>query len=135
MLLSLLFHSSSAVELALLQLAARALDSWLCAVTKSAVTPVKDQGQRGSWWAFSSTGVFEDSWELSTGSLVSLSELQLVDCSKQNSGCNGGLMDSAYAFYKNIAIAAESSYPYTARDGTCFPKTRRWLGELRGEPR
>ena len=50
---------------------------------------------------------------------MSLSEQQLVDCSKQNSGCNGGLMDSAFTFYKNTAIAAESSYPYNARYGTC----------------
>ena len=68
-------------------------------------------------------------------SLVSLSEQQLVDYSKHNSGCNDGLMDYSFTFYKAKAIASESSYPYTARDGTCFPKTRRWLGELRGEPR
>merc|ERR1712232_1242832 len=54
-----------------------------------------------------------------TGSLKSLSEQQLVDCSKQNSGCNGGLMDYAFSFYQSTSIASESSYPYTARDGTC----------------
>merc|ERR1711934_1204916 len=41
------------------------------------------------------------------------------DCSKQNSGCNGGLMDYAFAFYEKTSIASESSYPYTARDGSC----------------
>jgi xylem cysteine proteinase len=88
-------------------------------VTKGAVTPVKNQGQCGSCWAFSSTGAIEGSMFLSTGTLQSYSEQQLVDCSRMNSGCNGGLMDYAFQYVETAPLMLEDDYPYTARQGTC----------------
>jgi cathepsin L len=87
--------------------------------TKGAVTKVKDQGSCGSCWSFSTTGGLEGAWEIATGQLTSMSEQQFVDCDTSSMGCNGGNMNSAFAWAEKQNVATESSYPYKAVDGTC----------------
>jgi hypothetical protein len=93
--------------------------------TKGIVTPVKDQGQCGSCWAFSTTGALEGLGALEKGKLNSLSEQQLVDCAGgvyTNEGCNGGDMDAAMWYVIDNGITTETLYPYRGRDQKCAYK-------------
>jgi C1A family cysteine protease len=93
---------------------------------KGAVTSVKDQGQCGSCWTFSSTGAVEGAWAIAKGQLVDLSEEQLVECatgiSYGSHGCSGGQMEGAFKYIIENGQCSDASYPYTSgtgKSGSC----------------
>lgn len=86
---------------------------------EGAVGPVKDQGQCGSCWAFSTVANLEGIYQIHNQKSIVLSEQSLVDCDKVDSGCNGGLMENSLAFVRDNGIALSSAYPYHARDQRC----------------
>lgn len=83
------------------------------------VSSVKNQGECGSCWAFSSVGAVESAWAIKHNTLYNLSEQELIDCSSENHGCEGGSMVKSFQYIIDNGLCDNSSYPYTAEDGQC----------------
>jgi cysteine peptidase B len=97
---------------------------------KGAVTPVKDQGQCGSCYAFSTTGNIEGQWAAAGNPLVSLSEQEFVSCvavTPPGGQCHGGLPSLNFQWLmanRNGDVLTESAYPYGSHDFWSPPCTQ-----------
>mmetsp|Transcript_1780 Transcript_1780/g.3981 ORF Transcript_1780/g.3981 Transcript_1780/m.3981 type:complete len:352 (+) Transcript_1780:58-1113(+) len=93
--------------------------------TKGVLTPVKNQGQCGSCWAFASTETVESAFAIATGKLVELAPQTYVSCMKNPSkcggtgGCEGAIAELAFNYTAEHGLAAAADYPYTASDSAC----------------
>jgi C1A family cysteine protease len=102
--------------------------------SKNAVTPVKDQGQCGSCWAFSATESIESMSFLAGNPLVALAPEQIVDCDTVDQGCNGGNTETAFQYVTQAkGLDTEASYPYTAgggNSGNCAVKPKQFQAKI-----
>jgi len=87
--------------------------------TQGVCTPVYNQGQCGSCWAFSATENIESYNVIDAQSqLIGLSMEQIVDCDTTCYGCGGGWPYLAYNYVTEAGgIDSYTSYPYTAGEG------------------
>lgn len=96
--------------------------------TMNAVTPVKDQGNCGSCWSFSAVQTVESAYLLKNNETDAatflLSEQEVVSCDKEDAGCDGGDLPSAFDFIQWSGLTTEADYPYKSGDdgdsGTCM---------------
>jgi len=102
------------------------------------VTPVKNQEQCGSCWAFSATETIESAWmkkhKLTNITMKPLGPQQIVDCDNSDDGCGGGNPPTAYEYVQQAGgQETEADYPYTGEDGNCafqssevYAKVQNW---------
>lgn len=93
---------------------------------KNAVTPVKNQGQCGSCWAFSTVANIESISAIKRGKLEIYSEQQVVDCDTNDHGCGGGWQEKAFDYVlKQGGLEHDSDYKYIQKQSTCkFDETK-----------
>jgi len=100
------------------------------------LTPVKNQAQCGSCWAFSATEQIETNYAMAGNAIPSLSVQQIVSCDKVDEGCNGGNTETAYAYVEKAGgLETEASYPYTSgkgKDGKCKDKKAKEVVAIKG---
>lgn len=82
------------------------------------VSPVKDQGDCGSCWAFSAAESIESQMRLN-GHMVNVSTQQFVDCVAADAGCGGGWMDDALAYAEKFGVENDTVYPYQGVAQNC----------------
>ncbi len=89
--------------------------------SRGVVTRVKNQGICGSCYAFSATGNIESLYALKYGTLLDLSEQQILSCDRNQNGCTGGSVANALDYIKRVGgLGSESSMRYVGRRQSCY---------------
>jgi C1A family cysteine protease len=105
----------------------------------SYVTPIRDQGNCGSCWAFGTTAALESQYLMSTNgvgwSSLNLSEQILLSCSNAGNCSAGGYIDLASDFIQSTGLPLASYYPYTelnwnsGPDSSCSNAASNWQND------
>lgn len=90
--------------------------------TVKKLSPIKNQGNCGSCWAFSSAETFRDAMIVQAGEEGDSSEQALLDCNSYGYGCDGGFF-SINDYSIQPGAVREALYPYRGVQGNCKPTT------------
>ncbi|ROT72508.1 cathepsin C [Penaeus vannamei] len=95
---------------------------WRNASGVNYVSPVRNQGNCGSCYAFASMGGLESRVRILTSNHQKpvFAPQDIVGCSKLSQGCDGGfpfLIAGRYA--QDVGVVLENCYPYEGKDDTC----------------
>lgn len=90
------------------------------------VSSVKEQGECGVCWAFTSAANLESLYAIKYNKILDLSEEQLLDCDQVNNGCDGGNMADAFDYIRKAGgLMSEKDYKYTEKKSSCkFDKSK-----------
>lgn len=99
------------------------------------VTPVKDQKDCGSCYAFAAIGAVEGQILKKSGKLLSLSEQEIIDCANSNAtfGCEGGFLFGVFNYIEqNRGISLEKYFPFTGIKNSCKTDKNKITVKLKG---
>ena len=85
----------------------------------NAVTPVKNQYNCLSCWAFAAVGAIESAYYIKYNILYEFSVQQVIDCTISNFGCNGGYVDNVFINFKD-GFCFSNDYPFTNYSKYCY---------------
>jgi C1A family cysteine protease len=122
-------HKAAAREqAALAEVTPPASYDWRATATGNWVTPVRNQGNCGSCWAFATTAAAESQTLMSNntpGLDLNLAEQLLVSCSPAGN-CNGGYISTASNYIRDLGLPVETCFPYTATNNSCSNACQGW---------
>ncbi|XP_071117981.1 uncharacterized peptidase C1-like protein F26E4.3 [Haliotis cracherodii] len=100
------------------------------------INPIRDQGNCGASWAFSTTAVASDRLgiEFMGDYKEQLSPQHILSCnSDKQEGCAGGNLDRAWYYLRRRGLVTEDCYPYssgrTSTVGECLVAPRKRQGD------
>jgi len=85
------------------------------------ITPVRNQGECGSCYAYGSMAQLEASFAIQTGKPTKVFSTQnIVSCSVYSQGCEGGFPYLIAGMYgQDFGVIEEETYPYVGNDTKC----------------